>query len=282
MSIFNKLFGSKSVANIPLTPSFLGLCKENYLKGIRPSNQESRVTKNYQSTVAVAKNLMADGNEKDFANYFMEGQYAVDLWTAHLILEYGNPDDALRKRCIEIITRYSTTPLDNVLAGEEAQWLERYDYIQATNSKIDKLHIMLRDVMTYYHLHKCPCSFPRFRQIAAIDCSDSGNTFYVLETEGLISEAQKYFNTEDIEPRSENVRQIWTCKTCKSTYEFGWCDFSINVDRSYLKIKDLNTVAIGEPPIVPIPVFVGAVGHSIPMGKFTHVSYEQMASYLKG
>ncbi|MFD2890756.1 hypothetical protein ACFS5J_01855 [Flavobacterium chuncheonense] len=46
--------------------------------------------------------------------------------TAHLILEYGNPDSELIKDCLAEIENYSTTPIDIELAIQEKNWLENY------------------------------------------------------------------------------------------------------------------------------------------------------------
>jgi hypothetical protein len=282
MNIFRKLFESKVAPTEHVDTSFLGICKENYLKGIRPANDATRRSKNYQMTVSVAKQLMSNDKEVEFAGYFGEAQYLINLWAAHLILEYGGPSDDLTKECLDIIIRYSSTPLDETLAREESEWIDNYNYVREINFKADRLKLMLKTTIEHYNTLGCPCSFPRYRQIAGISCSDFGDSFYVAETEGLINESKIFFDEKDIPPHPEVTRQIWTCKKCQSTYEFGWRDFSISVNRSYLKIKELKAVDIGRPPITPIPMFIGAFGHSTPNGLFTQYTFDEMNDYLKG
>ena len=54
----------------------------------------------------------------------MEYQYWVDLWTAHLLLEYGQPNESLAKKCLQIIKKHSDTPIDPELAAQEKDWLK--------------------------------------------------------------------------------------------------------------------------------------------------------------
>ena len=56
----------------------------------------------------------------------MEGQYLIELWTAHLILEYGQPSLNLRKRCLDEIIKYSDNSLSPKVAEQEKQWVENY------------------------------------------------------------------------------------------------------------------------------------------------------------
>jgi len=56
----------------------------------------------------------------------MEGQYFIQLWTAHLILEYGHPDLELKNRCLDEIIKYADNSLAPRVATQEKQWLESY------------------------------------------------------------------------------------------------------------------------------------------------------------
>ena len=103
---------------------YLFQCKDNYFDGLRPANKESRNTDGYKRLVELAHEFFSGGKLDEFAGFFLELQYSVNLWTAHLIVEYGNPNQILFGDCIEIIKRYSTTPLDEELAKEEKEWLQ--------------------------------------------------------------------------------------------------------------------------------------------------------------
>ncbi len=56
----------------------------------------------------------------------MEGQYFIQLWTAHLILEYGRPDEELKKRCLDEIKKYANSSFLPEVEGQEQQWLKIY------------------------------------------------------------------------------------------------------------------------------------------------------------
>jgi len=103
--------------------SFLIQCKENYFKKITPANKNSRGTKEYEHLVLIAKDWFKKGILSEFAGFFLEGQYFVALWAAHLIVEYSN-QDSFKKEAIEVIKDYSGNPLAPKVADEELQWLK--------------------------------------------------------------------------------------------------------------------------------------------------------------
>lgn len=105
---------------------YLFQCKKNYHNGIRPSCKENYQEEGYETLIEIAKEYFRRGKIDSFSNFFREYQYCVDLWTAHLIVEYGNPDKKLKKEALEMIKLYSVTPLNKDLAREEKQWLDIY------------------------------------------------------------------------------------------------------------------------------------------------------------
>lgn len=106
--------------------SFLSLCRSNYFKDIRPADPLCKKTPAYAEVVTVAQTYFAAGRHQAFRAYLAEGKYLANLWAAHLVLEYGLPDAALRKECIAVIERYADSPFDAALAQQELQWLEAY------------------------------------------------------------------------------------------------------------------------------------------------------------
>ncbi|MEP6645682.1 MAG: hypothetical protein ABJC12_01215 [Saprospiraceae bacterium] len=112
-----------------------------------------------------------------------------------------------------------------------------------------------------YNVISCQCAYPRYRQIIAIDCVDTSDSFSCYETELLISLSRPYFNwsSDGTTPDSE-----WSCKKCGSTYSYEWADFSISVERQTVKLLDLKTIGIGKPALKPIPLYLGLSGHSFP------------------
>lgn len=83
--------------------TYLWTCKDNYLNLIRPSNSETKNTGGYKLLVDIAKTYFLSGQTEKFSEYFFESQYLVNLWTAHLIVEYGLANTALTNKCLTII-----------------------------------------------------------------------------------------------------------------------------------------------------------------------------------
>jgi hypothetical protein len=140
----------------------------------------------------------------------------------------------------------------------------------------------IEKTLHFYNSISCQCAFPRFQQYVSIDCADTGNSFYISETEAFISLSKKYFDVKQLDPPrgGEVSLEVHTCKKCRSVYEFGWSDFSIYVSRSYLKLKEKKIVQIGAEAIFPIPVFVGPFGHSYPEEMFQKKEFEDFTNYL--
>lgn len=57
---------------------------------------------------------------------FQEGQYFIPLWTAHLILDYGQPNHNLKETCLNKIKDYIDNPFAREVEAEEKAWLEKY------------------------------------------------------------------------------------------------------------------------------------------------------------
>lgn len=105
---------------------YLFQCKANYFDNIRPSNEKTFENESVNKLVNIAKYYFENDKKEEFLKFFAEYQYCVNLWTAHLVLEYGNPNKEEKERALKIIERYSETPLNEKLAMEEKQWLINY------------------------------------------------------------------------------------------------------------------------------------------------------------
>jgi hypothetical protein len=119
---------------------------------------------------------------------------------------------------------------------------------------------LFESALKKYNDKSCSCAYPRFRQIIAIDCVDTGDTFSCFETELLISMSKINF---DIEKVNSNIEK-WVCKKCESTYTYEWQDFNIALNRQCLKLTELKITEIGKDILKPIPLFIGLFGYSYP------------------
>ena len=115
-----------TIEQIEKNSSYLFYCKDNYINGIRPADIGSKKKDSYIKLVEIAKLYFNNNLAEKFSGYLMEDHYFVSLWTAHLILEYGQPDENLKKLCLNEINKYSDNPLAPDVAIQEKKWLANY------------------------------------------------------------------------------------------------------------------------------------------------------------
>ena len=149
------------------------------------------------------------------------------------------------------------------------------------NEKYEKTNTLFINCLKNYNSEFCQCAFPRFHQITGIDCAETSHSFKCWETELLINLSKAYFDIDKSNLTDECVNEIWTCKKCKSTYEYGWSDFSISMNRQNLKPIELKTKQIGKSISTPIPLYLGFMGHSFPRKKIEeNVTFEEFENYM--
>lgn len=147
--------------------------------------------------------------------------------------------------------------------------------------KFEQVKELFNDSLKIYNSHHCQCAFPRFQQIISIDCTNTGNSFKCYDTDLLIRMSKNYFEITESSLKDEVTNEKWICKKCGSSYEFGWSDFSISVERPKLKLTDLKTELIGLQVAKPIPLYLGLAGHSYPSRDvITIVSFDKFKEYM--
>jgi hypothetical protein len=109
--------------NQKLGDEFLSTCKQNYFDRITPANRTNRSKEGYKKIVAISSDYFKRGEYLVFAGFFQEGQYFIALWAAHMLVEYGSPDQELMIEAINVIKRYTENPLAPGVADEEKQWI---------------------------------------------------------------------------------------------------------------------------------------------------------------
>jgi len=173
-------------------------------------------------------------------------------------------------------TKTKQTVAKNYLS--DAELAERNKEFMVKFEQVKNLFI---SSLTIYNSEYCQCAFPRFQQIIGIDCSNTGNSFKCYDTDLLIDLSAKYFNIEKSNLSDECKNEKWNCKKCGSSYEYGWSDFSIYVDREKLQLTDLKVETKGQPIIKPIPVYLGLMGHSYPSREeITNVPFNEFENYM--
>ncbi len=105
--------------------SFFYACKENYFLGILPADPQSKDKDGYQALVSIAKVYFSLGLYEPIVQYLNEGRYYVKIWSAYLILEYGNPGEDLKASCIETI-QSTITQFQNELSAQQKDFFNTY------------------------------------------------------------------------------------------------------------------------------------------------------------
>jgi hypothetical protein len=145
-----------------------------------------------------------------------------------------------------------------------------------------RLGALFTDVLQKYHATSCQCAYPRFRALVAIDCMVTGGRPYqCFESEMLIDMSKQYFDVGESSRSDEDSNKEWVCKTCGSTYEYGWTQFSIALDRQQLRLSDLKVESVGKSCSNPTPVFVGTRGYSRPSAlDMEQVDFDDFRTYM--
>ena len=89
--------------------SFLYSCKESFFLQLNPLHPQIRHFKIYQTLAGIAQAYFAEGQFSQFLSFLVEEKYHCNVWAAHLILEFGNPDMSMVNICREIIAAFEAS-----------------------------------------------------------------------------------------------------------------------------------------------------------------------------
>lgn len=89
-------------------------------------------SENYLKLVDIAKSYFSNDETDVFCEYLKDGQYFIQLWAAHLLIEYGQPSDFWKNKALQVIKLYTDNPLAPEVAREEKQWVD-LNYPQLDN-----------------------------------------------------------------------------------------------------------------------------------------------------
>ncbi|MET4073008.1 hypothetical protein [Hymenobacter sp. UYCo722] len=82
--------------------------------------------------IGIAQRYFEGGREAEFFQLAQEGHYFINLWAAHMLIEYGKPTPELQAKVLDIIKFHSATyctpgnTVNRVVAQPEDQWLDDY------------------------------------------------------------------------------------------------------------------------------------------------------------
>jgi hypothetical protein len=103
---------------------FIMQCRQNTFEGIYPGDQTIKSTKGFSILKEIAQSYFKENKYEEFAGFLMEGHYFIQLWAAHLILEFGSASEELQQKAFEQIKAYTENPLAPHVAEQEKYWLE--------------------------------------------------------------------------------------------------------------------------------------------------------------
>jgi len=147
--------------------------------------------------------------------------------------------------------------------------------------KMQKGFELLKETLKFYNNNGCQCRYPRFRQIVGIDCILIDKTFQSFETECFIDLSRLEFEKQKVSNTDEDEAEIWSCKKCGSTFEYGFSEFSIAISRQYLRLIDLKLEDLGQNETAQIPLFVGLLGYDYPsQNEIKIVNYNIFKNYV--
>ena len=125
----------------------------------------------------------------------------------------------------------------------------------------------LGDVLPSLLRHGCPCRFPRFVYLVGFNFQDyNAGPVCCQATEELVY-GSYHGSSAFLDQRSEwldadSTQRDYQCKVCGAGWEMVFTDYSINLDRSYLKLKSRVLADIGADAVLPFPVSGGISGFS--------------------
>ena len=117
----------KSKSTADLSEEFVEQCKANFFNDIRPANPTTNGSPAYNAVIAIAKDFFSRGEIGTFERFLGKSQYFVDLWSAHMVLEHGQPEDDLKKRSTDVVRKYARGCMNPEVIAEEKTWLATHD-----------------------------------------------------------------------------------------------------------------------------------------------------------
>lgn len=105
------------------------LCREAYFAGVTPSGKDSKGNALYKQIVDAGNAEIRKSSIEGFMENLQYGEYLIQLWTVHIVMEYNLPLKPVRERCLAEIEKYATSRLNSQVAMEESEWLKQNSHL---------------------------------------------------------------------------------------------------------------------------------------------------------
>lgn len=121
-----------------ISDTFLWTAKALYLQGIHPFDFDKERDEAYEKIVAAGVQFIIHEGVEHFAGFVMEIQYRVHVWTAFIILEYGNPPshqvlqisthkDTIVEHCLKIVKSNETPARSDKIHRNKKDWITKME-----------------------------------------------------------------------------------------------------------------------------------------------------------
>lgn len=117
----------KAKSTSDLTEEFVEQCKANFFNDIRPANPATTGSPDHRAVVTIAKDFFNRGDVTALQHLLGKSQYFVDLWSAHMLIEHGQPEETLKARAADTIRKYARGCMNPEVIAEEKSWLAAHD-----------------------------------------------------------------------------------------------------------------------------------------------------------
>ncbi|WAC02923.1 hypothetical protein N7U66_04760 [Lacinutrix neustonica] len=117
------------------TTDFLFGCKNLYFLGIHPFDFSKSDSKEYKERVELGKEIIKENGIQSFAEFIMEYQYRVAVWSSFITLEFGKPDrheilkingtETIYSACLEKIEQREINELPIDIIKNKNNWIKK-------------------------------------------------------------------------------------------------------------------------------------------------------------
>ncbi len=113
----------KSKTTAALGEDFIEQAKANFFNDIRPANPHTKNAQGYKDAVSITKSFFERHDTEVLEGFLQRSQYFLQLWAAHMIVEHGQPEEALKTKAINVIKTYARGCMNPEVITEEKNWL---------------------------------------------------------------------------------------------------------------------------------------------------------------
>ena len=117
------------------TTDFLFGCKNLYFLEVHPFDFSISDSKEYKGIVELGKEIIQEIGLQSFAQFILEYQYRVGIWSSFITLEYGKPDrneiltisgtETIFSACLEKIEQNEINELTTDIIENKNNWIRK-------------------------------------------------------------------------------------------------------------------------------------------------------------